>query len=149
MGIEPHLGALVSAQARFQLNLIVRKDPGFPPLANLSDSTTVIPIFWVQEGYNDLPSSTLQKLSIALMLPNIFSDGIIIIPVIIGVLLIIWPLLKGARSILSEQQMYKYNFNQTPVVTTCTNSNNICNSTTSNNKLKTYNPLPYEDDSEF
>jgi hypothetical protein len=42
------------------------------------------------------------------MLPNIFADGIIIVCVIIGVLLVIWPLLKGARSIWTEQQTYKY-----------------------------------------
>ena len=49
--LEPHLGALVGAQARFQLNLVIRQDPAFPPLANLTDSVTVVPIFWAQEGY--------------------------------------------------------------------------------------------------
>ena len=59
------------AQARFQVNLVVRQDPSFPPLANLNNSVTVIPLFWAQEGYDELPAGTIQKLALALMLPNI------------------------------------------------------------------------------
>ena len=59
------------AQARFQVNLVVRRDPSFPPLANLNNSVTVIPLFWAQEGYDELPAGTIQKLALALMLPNI------------------------------------------------------------------------------
>ena len=51
MDLEPHLGSPLSVQARFQLNLVIRKDPGFPPLANLNESVTVVPMFWAQEGY--------------------------------------------------------------------------------------------------
>ena len=53
--LEPHLGALLGVQARFQLNLILRPDRAFPPLANLTHPITVLPIFWVQEGYDQLP----------------------------------------------------------------------------------------------
>ena len=49
--LEPHLGALLGAQARFQLNLVIRQDSAFPPLANLTNSVTVVPMFWAQEGY--------------------------------------------------------------------------------------------------
>ena len=92
------------------------------------------------------------------MLPNIFADGVIIVCVVIGVLLIIWPLLKGARSIWTEQQVYKYNFNQaatavmTAAVTASTNSSSANKNSGSNhsNKLKqTYNPLPFEDVSQL
>ena len=86
---------MLIAQARFQVNLVVRRDPSFPPLANLNNTVTVIPLFWAQEGYNELPASVLQKLALALMLPNLFADGIIIFCVVIGVLLILWPILKG------------------------------------------------------
>ncbi len=41
-------------QIRFQLNLLLQKDPDFPPLANLGKNLTVLPIFWAQEGY-ELP----------------------------------------------------------------------------------------------
>ena len=53
------------------MNLVVRQDPSFPPLANLNKSVTVIPLFWAQEGYDELPTGTIQKLALALMLPNI------------------------------------------------------------------------------
>ena len=55
LDLEPHLGALLGVQARFQLNLILRPDRAFPPLANLTHPITVLPIFWVQEGYDQLP----------------------------------------------------------------------------------------------
>jgi len=159
--LEPHLGALVGAQARFQVNLVVRRDPSFPPLANLNNTVTVIPLFWAQEGYNELPASVLQKLALALMLPNLFADGIIIFCVVIGVLLILWPILKGAKSIWTEQQMYKKytvgTVNDVPccdhraaAVQTSTNSNTV-NSSSCNkqSKNKTYNPLPFEDESQL
>ena len=53
------------------MNLVVRRDLSFPPLANLNNSVTVIPLFWAQEGYDELPAGTIQKLALALMLPNI------------------------------------------------------------------------------
>ena len=39
LDVEPHFGALIGAQARFQANLILRPDPAFPPLANLTGTT--------------------------------------------------------------------------------------------------------------
>ena len=39
LDVEPHLGALIGAQARFQANLILTPDPAFPPLANLTGTT--------------------------------------------------------------------------------------------------------------
>lgn len=123
--LEPHLGALVGAQARFQLNLVVRRDAAFPPLANLSRPVTVIPLFWLQEGYEKLPSAAMQKLKLALMLPNLLADGLIIVGLVVGVLLVMWPLFQGARNLWVEQQMYNLE------------------------KDKTYNPLPFEDDSQL
>ena len=54
LDLEPQLGAPVGIQIRFQLNLLIQRDPDFPPLANLGKNLTVLPIFWAQEGY-DLP----------------------------------------------------------------------------------------------
>jgi len=140
--LEPHLGALVGVQARFQLNLVVRPDPAFPPLANLSDPVTVIPIFWAQEGYNHLTPASMQKLNLALMLPNLFADGVIIICVVIGVLLIVWPLLQGAKSILAEQKLCKYDFGS-KIITIPAQQDMV--------KPALYNPLPIrdEDDSQL
>jgi hypothetical protein len=140
------------------VNLVVRRDPSFPPLANLNNSVTVIPLFWAQEGYDELPAGTIQKLALALMLPNIVADGIIILCVVIGVLLILWPILKGARSVWTEQQMYKYTGPIAPAPevlssTSCdyreTNSKNINSSSCNNKQNKSYNPLPFEDESQL
>ena len=99
---------------------------------------------------------------LALMLPNLFADGIIIFCVVIGVLLILWPILKGAKSIWTEQQMYKKytvgTVNDVPccdhraaAVQTSTNSNTInsssCNKQSKNKTM--YNPLPFEDESQL
>ena len=97
------------------------------------------------------------------MLPNVFADGIIIVCVILGVLLIICPVLKGARNIWAEQQMYKYeyglrtqthnqtnkqyDFDQSAVVSTNSNAINASNCNVSKNK--TYDLLPFEDDSQL
>ena len=63
LDLEPHLGAMLGAQARFQVNIILRPDQAFPPLANLTNPVTVLPVFWLQEGYDQLPRAQLQKVS--------------------------------------------------------------------------------------
>ena len=144
--LEPHLGALVSVQARFQLNIVLRADSAFPPLAHLSDPVTVIPIFWAQEGYNQLQSKSMQKLNLALMLPNAFADGIIIACVVTGVLLILWPLLQGAKSILVEQKLcMRYEFGSKIMM------QHDLTQVKSGGQSTLYNPLPFrdEDDSQL
>ena len=134
LDIEPHLGGLVSARARFQINLVIHPDPAFEPLAHLTN-VTVLPIFWVTEGYAQLPSNSMQKLQLALMLPNLFANGLIIFCLIIGVILLLWTLVKGAKNILAEQKMYKFKSGKS--------------SERKNSENKTlYNPLPYTEDIE-
>ena len=77
----------------------------------------------------------MQKLQLALMLPNLFANGLIIFCVIIGVILLLWTLVKGAKNILAEQQMYKFKSGKS--------------SERKNSENKTlYNPLPYTEDME-
>ena len=59
--IEPHLGVILGIQARFQVNFVISQDNAFPPLANLTNPKTVLPLFWLQEGYDELPESQLKK----------------------------------------------------------------------------------------
>lgn len=139
--LEPHLGALVGVQGRFQLNLVVRQDTAFPPLSNLTEAVTVIPVFWAQEGYDVLPDSAMQKLKLALMLPNLFADCLIIACVVIGVILVLWPLLQGIRNFWNEQQVYKYNFK----IKAAAAANNSAVAVKKSTLDTTYNPLPLED----
>ena len=54
--LEPHLGAPVGVQIRFQLNMLITPDAAFPPLSNLTEKLTVLPIFWAQEGFKQPPA---------------------------------------------------------------------------------------------
>lgn len=72
MDVEPALGALVAVQMRLQVNLMLKRDEAFPPLANLpsGDRVTVLPVFWAQEGYARTPPSTLCFLEVIVQLPD-------------------------------------------------------------------------------
>ena len=59
--MEPHLGVILGIQARFQVNFVISHDKAFPPLANLTNPKTVLSLFWLQEGYDELPESQLAK----------------------------------------------------------------------------------------
>ena len=122
------MGGLISARARFQINLIIHPDPAFEPLQHLTN-VTVLPIFWATEGYPQLPNNAMQKLQVALLLPYLLVNGLTIFCGIMGVFLLIWTLVKGAKKILAEQQMYKFKENQAE-----------------HNTL--YNPLPCTEDLE-
>ena len=123
---------MVSAQARFQINFVLRNDPAFEVISKVPN-ITVIPIFWVTEGYNELPYNSMQKLHLALLLPSLFANGLILICVIFGLLLLLWTLIQGAKNFVAEQKMYKFkqNFEIKAI------------SSTENTK---YNPIPYSDD---
>jgi len=51
--LEPNLGAPVQAKIRFQLNIMVQPDKAYPPMANLTQPLTVLPILWAEEGYDE------------------------------------------------------------------------------------------------
>ena len=55
IAVDIHVVTQPFFSLRFQLNLLLQKDPDFPPLANLGNNLTVLPIFWAQEGYEIPP----------------------------------------------------------------------------------------------
>ena len=74
----------------------------------LSDNSfQVLPIFWLQEGYNQLPSAQLQKAKLALMLPDLLTYGAIVLCVVLGIVLVIVPIFKCARGVLAEKRLQK------------------------------------------
>ena len=75
-------------QIRFQVNLLVRRDAAFPPLANLQQNMTVLPIFWAQEGYDTVPDSTLTMMEIAILAPDLAAGGLIFISLLFGAMLV-------------------------------------------------------------
>ena len=66
-----------------------------------------MPIFWLQEGYDQLPSAQLQKAKLALMLPDLLTYGAIVLCVVLGMILVIAPIFKCARSVLAEKHLQK------------------------------------------
>ena len=78
----------------------------YPPL-NFHNSFQVLPIFWLQEGYDQLPSAQLQKAKLALMLPDLLTYGAIVLSVVLGIILVIVPIFKCARGILAEKRLQK------------------------------------------
>ena len=88
MEIEPNLGVPVSMQIRFQVNLLLQRDSAFPPLANLREDLTVLPIFWAQEGYDTVPDSTLTLMDVAILAPHLATGGLILGFLLLGIALI-------------------------------------------------------------
>merc|ERR1711997_304390 len=84
-------------EIRFQVNLLLRRDSAFPPLANLQQDFTVIPIFWAQEGYNTVPDSTLLLMDFAILSPQIATYGLIFFLLFLGGILISTTVIKHIK----------------------------------------------------
>ena len=53
--VDPALSTPITIKARFQLNLVIRKDSSFPPLQNLplqEGEVSVLPMLWASEGFH-------------------------------------------------------------------------------------------------
>ena len=107
--IEPNLGVPVNMEIRFQVNLLLRRDSAFPPLANLQQDFTVIPIFWAQEGYSTVPDSTLTLMDFAILSPQLATGGLILVFLLFGGTIIVITVIKHCkrrRSLLSIEMLY-------------------------------------------
>ena len=96
-------------EIRFQVNLLLRRDSAFPPLANIQQDFTVIPIFWAQEGYNTVPDSTLTLMDFAILSPQIATGCLILGLLLLGGAIIAITVIqhcKRRRSLLSRETFY-------------------------------------------
>ena len=67
LDLEPTFGNPVSYHVRFQVNLLLERDPAFPPLRNITaPGTTVLPMFWAQEGFQDPGRANLSLMWLVL-----------------------------------------------------------------------------------
>ena len=73
--LEPTTGTPVAMQVAFQANIIVEKDAAFPPLANLSQDRSVVPIIWAREGFTGLDGGGAALLRLAMVLPDAAAYG--------------------------------------------------------------------------
>lgn len=86
--LEPTLGAPVEAQISFQLNLVLRPDPAFVPLANLTAPVTVLPVFWAQEGFETLGQEGVATLKAALAAPTAGACSVLALALVSGLVLV-------------------------------------------------------------
>lgn len=95
LDLEPSLGGSLAIQMRLQVNLVVERDENFPPLANLSseEDLTVLPMFWVQEGFDSPDRGSLIKLYLALQAPDIARFGLPTLVLLLATVLICAPVL--------------------------------------------------------
>ena len=80
--VEPTLGIPVQAQVRFQLSLALRRDAAFPPLSQLrldEDEVLVMPLLWVQEGFDSLGGARAAALAMALAAPKIAGGAVLVL----------------------------------------------------------------------
>ena len=94
MAVEQDLGALLATKIRLQVNLVITKDPAFPPLANIRPERLVLPLFWAEEGYDQLPPETMQFVDMILSLPSTLTFGLTVTLLIVGTVCMSVPMVK-------------------------------------------------------
>ena len=65
--IQPTTGTTLSAKARVQINVAIKKDESFTPISKVE--TTIIPLLWFEEGLDELGDDLLDVLGEAVNEP--------------------------------------------------------------------------------
>ncbi|TRY75075.1 hypothetical protein TCAL_08572 [Tigriopus californicus] len=85
--VEPTFGAPLSIKIRFQVSLLLERDSDFPPLTNLTSQQTLLPVFWVEEGFGSPPDRELTILQLGLHLPFYVAVGLPLMVTVTALLL--------------------------------------------------------------
>ena len=101
--LEPTMGAPLSIQVRFQVNLVIEPDSNFPPLSNITSPLTVLPTFWAQEGFENLGATDIFFLKLALALPSYVTYGSVIIALLVAMGCFAWPVMAARRAALASR----------------------------------------------
>ena len=100
--VDPALSTPITIKARFQLNLIIRKDSAFPPLQNLplpEGGVSVLPMLWASEGFHMPDEQGFLPLYIALNLPDVVTVAFPLGLLLAAVLCFIVPLISWKRKL--------------------------------------------------
>jgi len=98
LDMEPSLGVPLRINVRFQLNILLRPDPAFPPLAKLKRPLTVQPLLWAVEGYDQLyDGKPPAKLLLVLALPRFVAAALAAVLTAAGVLIMVVALIVPDR----------------------------------------------------
>lgn len=85
--VEPTFGAPLSIKIRFQVSLLLERESNFPPLTKLTSQQTLLPVFWVEEGFSSPPDKELTILQFGLHLPFYVAVGLPLLVTITALLL--------------------------------------------------------------
>jgi len=75
--VQPITGTTLSAKARVQINIAVRKDESFTKIANVNNST-IVPLLWFEEGIEELGDELLDVIGEAVTQPPMYKKYILL-----------------------------------------------------------------------
>ena len=86
--LNTELGVPLVVQVNFQLSAILRPDPAFPLLDQITN-TRLVPLFWASEGFSQPTGWMISQTKLALSLPTALSLGAAATLTTIGLLLLL------------------------------------------------------------
>ena len=98
--VDPKLSTPITIKARFQLNLIIRKDSAFPPLQNLpleEGGVAVLPMLWASEGFHMPDEQGFLPLYLALNAPDVVAVALPLSLLVAAVLCCLVPVVSRRR----------------------------------------------------
>ena len=100
--VDPLLSTPITIKARFQLNLVIRKDSAFPPLQNLpleESGVAVLPMLWASEGFHMPDEQGFLPLYVALNLPDVATVALPLGVLLAAVLCLFVPVICWRRKL--------------------------------------------------
>ena len=100
--VDPALSTPITIKARFQLNLIIRKDSAFPPLQNLpleEGEVSVLPMLWASEGFHMPDEQGFLPLYVALNAPDVVTVAFPLSLLLAAVLCLFVPVISWKRKL--------------------------------------------------
>ncbi|CAH8541558.1 unnamed protein product [Heterobilharzia americana] len=104
--IEPNTGVIISAQSKFQVNIVVRKNQKMKQLSQLPD-LSLLPLVYFNESADLRNSSIIELIKIIVKGPDIIQQILICILVIIVAILcsiLLRPFVLNRRSVSGEME---------------------------------------------
>jgi hypothetical protein len=104
--VQQTTGTTISASAKLQINMAVKKIPDFAALKDVND--TVIPILWFDEGLDQLGPELREVIGEAVIDPPIYKNYILCILFGLGISTIFISVIAGVRLCLNKRNARKF-----------------------------------------
>jgi len=109
--VQPITGTTLSAKARVQINIAVRKDEAFTKIANVKDST-IVPLLWFEEGIEELGDELLDVIGEAVTQPPMYKKYILFMLLGVSmttVCVVLVTLTRFCMNLRAESQINRHN----------------------------------------